>query len=71
MNGRRYTGQQSGKKSGLRPADINRWFCFPIVLHFVPFVRASRDTPRIIFFDRLAGERVGCLLPDRPVGVLS
>ena len=71
---RRYIGQQPGMKSGRRPADkpwVNRGFCSSIGLHRVGFVRASRDTPRRVIFDRLGGARDGCLLGEptrrRPV----
>ena len=74
---RRNTGRQPGTKSGFRPAHKPRSIasqplvCFSIGLHRVSFVRASRDTPRRVFFDRLGGNRGGCLLGEparrRPV----
>ena len=41
---------------------FNRTFCSSIGLHRVSFVRASRNTPRSVFFDRLEGMGDGCLL---------
>ena len=50
---------------------VNRWFRSSIGLHRNSFVRASRDTPRRVFFDGLEGKRGGCiqgeLTPRRPV----
>ena len=49
----------------------NCWFCSFIGLHRLSVVRASRDTPRRVVFDRLKGTRDGCLLGEptrrRPV----
>ena len=66
--GRRYAGQQPRTKSDRLPADkprVNRTFCSPIGLHRVYFVRASRDTSRRVFFDRLESVRDGCLLGEQ------
>ena len=50
---------------------FNRWFCSPIGLHRISYVRASRDTPRKVFFDCFERKRDGCILVEttrrRPV----
>ena len=66
--------QQPGTKSGRNAADklrVKRGVCSPIGSNGVSFVRASRGTPRSVFFDRLGNKKAAYFLGEptrrRPV----
>ena len=67
-NRRRSIGQQSGSKSGFRPADkprVNRTFCSSICVHMISFVHASGETFGTVSFLRRPGVQEVRLFPGR------